>query len=78
MTLEATPYPEINAVLHELRSGAQAIRGRQLVGVYLDGALAIGGFEPDRSDIDFVMVTEGEYSVSVNAPNARASEHLLA
>ena len=78
MTLEATPYPEINAVLHERRSGAQAIRGRQLVGVYLDGSLAIGGFEPDRSDIDFVMVTEGEYSVSVNAPNARASEHLLA
>ena len=77
MTLEATPYPEINAVRHELRSGAQAIRGRQLVGVYLDGALAIGGFEPDRSDIDFVMVTAGEYSVSVNAPNARASEHLL-
>jgi hypothetical protein len=62
MTLDATPYPEINTVLHELQSGAQAILGRQLVGLYLEGSLAIGGFEPDRSDIDFVMVTEGECS----------------
>ncbi|PYN05142.1 MAG: hypothetical protein DME07_00985 [Candidatus Rokuibacteriota bacterium] len=63
MTFEATPYPEINAVLHELHAGARAILGRQLVGFYLEGSLALGGFAPDRSDIDFVMVTDGECSV---------------
>ena len=63
MTFEATSYPEINAVLHELHAGARAILGRQLVGVYLEGSLALGGFAPDRSDIDFVMVTDGECSV---------------
>src|SRR5262245_54733006 len=30
--------------------------------MYLDGSLAIGDFEPDKSDIDFVVVTDGEIS----------------
>jgi len=30
------------------------------VSLYLDGSLAIGGFDPDTSDIDFVVVTDGE------------------
>jgi hypothetical protein len=58
----ATPYPEINSVLQELLSGVRAILGRRFVGMYLDGSLAIGDFEPDKSDLDFVVVTDGELS----------------
>jgi aminoglycoside adenylyltransferase-like protein len=58
----ATPYPEINSVLQELLSGARAILGRRFVGMYLDGSLAIGDFEPDKSDLDFVVVNGGELS----------------
>jgi Domain of unknown function (DUF4111)/Nucleotidyltransferase domain len=57
-----TDYPEINSVLHELLSGAQRILGDRFVGMYLDGSLAIGDFEPDKSDVDFVVVTASEVS----------------
>jgi aminoglycoside adenylyltransferase-like protein len=53
-------YPEINALLQELLSGAQAILGDQFVGMYLDGSLAMGDFEPDKSDLDFVVATDSE------------------
>lgn len=55
-------YPEINSVLQELLSGARSILGDHFVGMYLDGSLAIGGFEPDKSDLDFVVVTDSEIS----------------
>ena len=56
----ATPYPEINAVLQVLLSGVEAILGPRFVGMYLDGSLGIGDFDPDKSDVDFVVVTDGE------------------
>jgi hypothetical protein len=55
-----TPHPEINTLLQELRAGAQTILGDQWVGMYLSGSLAAGDFDPRRSDIDFVVVTEDE------------------
>ena len=55
-------YPEINSLLQELLSGAQAILGDHFVGMYLDGSLAIGDFDPDKSDLDFVVVTDSEVS----------------
>jgi Aminoglycoside adenylyltransferase, C-terminal domain len=60
--LAPTDYPEINAVLQELLSGARRILGDQFVGMYLDGSLAIGDFEPDKSDLDFVVVTTSAVS----------------
>ena len=55
-------YPEINSLLQELLSGARAIFGDHFVGMYLDGSLAIGDFDPDKSDLDFVVVTDSEVS----------------
>lgn len=40
----------------------QSIVGDGLVGLYLEGSIALGEFEADRSDIDFVAVTEGDLS----------------
>ncbi|HYP39970.1 MAG TPA: aminoglycoside adenylyltransferase domain-containing protein [Chloroflexia bacterium] len=52
-----TPYPDVNAMLHELLSSVQAILGDHFLGMYLYGSLALGDFDPHRSDIDFLVVT---------------------
>lgn len=54
-----TPYPDVNALLHELRSSVQTLLGDHLIGMYLYGSLASGDFD-SSSDIDFVAVTDGE------------------
>jgi hypothetical protein len=61
-SIAPTDYPEINSVLDEVLSGARGILGDDFVGMYLDGSLAIGDFEPEKSDIDFVVVTDSEVS----------------
>jgi len=66
-------YPEIDSILRELLSGAQAVLGDHFVGMYLDGSLAIGDFEPDKSDLDFVVVTDSE--VSADAFGALKAMH---
>jgi hypothetical protein len=55
--MNATPYPYVNEVLADLLQRAREILGEQFVGMYLYGSLAGGDFNPDRSDIDFVIVT---------------------
>ena len=62
LSLPAGPtiYSDVNAVLQGFLEGAGAVLGEGLVGMYLYGSLATGDFSPDRSDIDFVAVTEEE------------------
>lgn len=57
-----TVYPEINLLLGKLLAGAQSALREQFVGMYLYGSLASGDFNPDTSDVDFLIVTEGELS----------------
>ena len=52
-----TQYPDVNAALRLFLEGVQAILGELLVGMYLHGSLASGDFNPQSSDIDFVVVT---------------------
>lgn len=49
-----TPYPDINALLRDLRTRMQAILGEKLVGVYLYGSLVWGDFDHDVSDVDLL------------------------
>jgi hypothetical protein len=58
--VKGTSPPEVSALLEHVLSGVREILGLRFVGMYLDGSLAIGDFEPDKSDIDFVVVTEAE------------------
>ena len=55
---EPTDYPEINKLLLELHRRVREILGDRFVGMYLYGSLAGDDFEPSRSDIDFVVITE--------------------
>lgn len=52
-----TVYDEVNAVVGDLVTAVQNLLDEQLVGVYLHGSLALGDFDPQQSDIDFVVVT---------------------
>jgi len=54
---QPTPYPDVNVFLKLLVSNMQSILGDHFIGLYLGGSLAVGDFNPQRSDIDFVAVT---------------------
>lgn len=51
-------YPEVNNLLLDLLARATAILGENFVGMYLYGSLATDDYVPDRSDLDFVVVTD--------------------
>jgi hypothetical protein len=53
----STPYADVNAILADLLTAVQSILGEQFIGLYLYGSLALDAFNPQRSDIDFVVVT---------------------
>jgi hypothetical protein len=55
-----TPDPNVNQLMDTLLSGARAILGDRFVGLYIFGSLASGDFDPERSDIDFLIVTTNE------------------
>jgi hypothetical protein len=59
-TLNETPttHPDVNRLLLDLHGQVSAILGDEMVGFYLYGSLATGGFKAGRSDIDFVVVTQ--------------------
>jgi hypothetical protein len=52
-------YPDIVVIMKELLADIQAVLGLHLIGLYLHGSLAYGGFNPQTSDIDFLVVTDG-------------------
>ncbi len=56
-----TRDPEINALLHDILTGAREILEHQFFGMYLEGSLATETFD-GASDVDFVVVTDGEIS----------------
>jgi len=51
-----TRYAELNGVLHDLVTGAQAASGGSFVGAYLQGSFAVGD-ATEFSDCDFIVVT---------------------
>jgi predicted nucleotidyltransferase len=57
-----TPYPDINDMLSLLLSSVKGTLGDQFVGMYLYGSLSSGDFNPETSDIDFLVVTKNDLS----------------
>ena len=60
-----TPYPDVDAILAVVLAGVEGALGEQLVGLYVGGSLATGAFDPETSDVDFVVVTEREVTEEV-------------
>jgi hypothetical protein len=53
-----TPYADVNAVLHSFLGEIRAILGDHFRGMYVDGSLALGDFDRETSDIDFIVTTD--------------------
>lgn len=49
-------------VLDAFIAAAREIMGEQLTGIYLHGSLAMGCFNPDKSDIDLIIIIEESIS----------------
>jgi hypothetical protein len=60
-----TPYPDINALLADLVASVQRLLRAHMIGMYLYGSLALGDFDRERSDIDLIVVTDGELDRAV-------------
>lgn len=50
-------FPDVNEILKLLLSNTKEILKDQFIGMYLHGSLSSGDFDPDTSDIDFLIVT---------------------
>ncbi len=57
---QATPYADVNALLHLLLTSVQTVLGSHFVGMYIHGSAASGDLDAARSDIDFLVVTTDE------------------
>jgi hypothetical protein len=57
-SLHPTLFAEVNSILSGFHIKITEILGKQFVGMYVIGSLALGDFDPEHSDIDFVVVTD--------------------
>ena len=55
--MSLTPYDDINSFLQVFLNNVRAALVEYFIGMYLFGSLATGGFDANRSDIDFLVVT---------------------
>lgn len=53
----------VKIVLNELVENLQVYFGKELIGVYLHGSLAMGGFNKISSDIDILIITQNKLSL---------------
>lgn len=60
--ISPTPYPDVNEILDLLLNSVKAILQGQFVGMYLYGSLSSGDFNPETSDVDFLVVTTDSLS----------------
>jgi len=54
--MQITHFEDINMVLHSLNKGLKHILGSNFIGLYLTGSLSYHAFNPDRSDIDLLVI----------------------
>jgi streptomycin 3"-adenylyltransferase len=56
--MELAAPQHITHLLDEIVAAFKHLLGENLVGVYLHGSLAMGSFNPDSSDIDFLVIAK--------------------
>ena len=77
-TLFPTPYPDVNEILDLLLTNVREILGDRFVGMYLYGSLSSGNFNPETSDIDFLVVTTDSLAKEKTAALKSMHEQLWA
>lgn len=58
--MEPTSYAEVNDLLNELLTNIKDILDEKIIGLYLEGSLVLGDFDPKTSDIDLVAILESD------------------
>lgn len=62
----STDVPEsVRALLEQIVDSLQLLLGDNLVGIYLHGSLAMGSFNPESSDIDFLIIVGSKLDVRI-------------
>ncbi|WP_144512953.1 aminoglycoside adenylyltransferase domain-containing protein [Bacillus sp. FJAT-22090] len=56
---------EVNMFVHHLLDSTKDILDDKLIGFYIHGSLAMGGFNPSKSDIDILVVTTDSLSMEI-------------
>lgn len=67
---------EIKLILEEIVKSYYGILKDNLVGIYLHGSLAFGCFNPERSDIDFLIVVRDKLSLEIKREIVKTSLRL--
>ncbi len=67
--------PETTRYLQEVVRRLRAILGDELVGAYAGGSLALGGYDPGRSDVDVAVVCRGRLADEAKLEIVRALRH---
>jgi len=67
--------PEVERYLQDLVEETKAVLGGDLVGVYAAGSIALGAFEPGRSDIDVAIVCRSAPDAASKAELVRRLRH---
>jgi predicted nucleotidyltransferase len=65
--ISPTPHPDVNEILDLLLNYVKEILQAQFVGMYLYGSLSSGDFNPETSDVDFLVVTTDSLSANTIA-----------
>jgi Domain of unknown function (DUF4111)/Nucleotidyltransferase domain len=67
--------PETTRYLEDVVARLRAILGDELVGAYAGGSLALGGYDPGRSDIDIAVVCRGKLADETKLEIVSALRH---
>jgi hypothetical protein len=76
--LQPPPRAEIDALTRRLLGELRGVLGERLVGLYLHGSLASGGFDPHSSDVDVLAVTNQVLPEALLAEIKSMHAHLAA
>lgn len=66
---------ELDAYFRHLTERLEAVSGLDLVGVYVGGSYALGGYEPGRSDVDVAAVTRAPATLATRRAIVAAIRH---
>jgi hypothetical protein len=78
--MQPTPYPDVNELIDKLLLRIKSILGQKMIGLYLEGSLVLGDFDPKTSDIDLLAalskeMDDNEFEVLRKMHDVFASEH---
>lgn len=63
--------PDVMEIVHHLAEEAKILLKDNFKGFYLHGSLAMGGFNPDKSDVDILIVTYHSLSSDIKSKLAK-------